>query len=109
MNFWEKDFELFSINKHLRELVKITYLFSVKDYGMEDHVFKIVNVNLSEEIKAVKENPEKVKSIDGYPVDYEHYLIIVSYAKHKELYFFKSLGYGLKKYRELRKAIGIRV
>ena len=76
---------------------------------MEGHVFKIVNVNLSEEIKAVKENPAKVKSIDGYPVDYESYIIIVSYAKHKELYFFKSISYGLKKYTELRKALGIRI
>ena len=87
----------------------MTYFFSIKDYGMADHVFKIVNINLSEEINQIKKNPNKVKSIDGYPIDYEHYLIIVSYAKHKELYFFKSLGYGLKKYRELRKAIGIRV
>ena len=76
---------------------------------MADHLFKIVNVNLSEEINKIKENPNKVKSIDGFPVDYESYIIVVSYAKHKELFFFKSVSYGVKKYNELRKAIGIRI
>ena len=87
----------------------MTYFFNIKDYGLQPHLFKICNIDLTQEIRKIKENPEKVKSIDGFPIDYESYIIVISYAKHKELYFFKSISYGLKKYTELRKAIGLRI
>ena len=88
----------------------MTYFFNVKNYGMADHLFKIVNVNLSDEIKRIKDNPKAVRYVEGFPVDYEAYIIVIGYhRKPNEVYFFKSISYGIKKYTEIRKAIGIRI
>ena len=88
----------------------MTYFFNVKDYGLEGHLFKIVNVNLSKEIQKIKDNAEQVRDVQQYPVDYESMIIVVEYKKKEsEIFFFKSIGYGLKKYNEIRKAIGIYV
>ena len=90
---------------------KMTYFFNVKDYpGMHSHLFKIVNINLTEEINQIKENQSSVTNVAATPIDYDHLIIAVYYDdKPTELFFFKSIGYGLKKYSEIRKAIGIRI
>ena len=88
----------------------MTYFFNIKDYGMRGHLFKIVNVDLTKEIRKIKENPNAVESVEAFPVDYDSMVILITYYKKpNELYFFKSIRYGMQKYNELRKAIGIRI
>ena len=90
--------------------IKMTYFFNIKDFGMHGHLFKICNIDLRNEIKKIKENPNAVTSVQAYPVDYESLIIVICYSrKPNEVYFFKSIRYGLQKYNEIRKAIGIRI
>ena len=89
---------------------KMTYFFNLKDYGMPGHLFKMVNIDLTKEIQKIKENPKTVTSVEAFPVDYESLLLLITYKhKPKELYFFKSISYGMQKYSEIRKAIGIKI
>ena len=89
---------------------KMTYLFNVADYGLHGHLFKIVNIDLRKEINKIKENPNAVQSVEAFPVDYDCLIIVICYSrKPNEVYFFKSIRYGLQKYNEIRKAIGIRI
>ena len=88
----------------------MTYFFNIKDYGMRGHLFKIVNVDLTKEIRKIKDNPNAVESVEAFPVDYDSMVILITYYKKpNELYFFKSIRNGMQKYNELRKAIGIRI
>ena len=88
----------------------MTYFFNIKEYGMQGHLFKIVNVDLTKEIRKIKENPKSVISVEAFPVDYDSMVLLITYHKKpNELYFFKSISYGLQKYNEIRKAIGIRI
>ena len=88
----------------------MTYFFNIKDYGMQGHIFKIVNIDLTKEIRKIKENPNAVQSVEAFPVDYDSMVMLITYHKKpNELYFFKSIRYGVQKYNELRKAIGIRI
>lgn len=88
----------------------MTYFFNIKDFGMAGHLFKICNIDLTKEIRKIKENPNAVQSVEAYQVDYESLVILITYHKKpNELYFFKSIRYGMQKYNELRKAIGIRI
>ena len=93
-----------------RKWNKMTYHFNIKDYGMQGHLFKMVNIDLRKEINKIKDNPNAVQSIEAFYIDYESMLILITYHKKpNELYFFKSIRYGMQKYNELRKAIGIRI
>ena len=86
----------------------MTYFFNVKDFGMQGHIFKITNINLTEEIHKIKENAEDVVNVEAAEIDYYHLIIAVHYKdKPTELFYFSSLGYGMRKYSEIRKAIGI--
>ena len=88
----------------------MTYLFNVADYGLHGHLFKIVNIDLRKEINKIKDNPNAVESVEAFPVDYDCLIIVICYSrKPNEVYFFKSIRYGLQKYNEIRKAIGIRI
>ena len=88
----------------------MTYFFNIANYGMAGHLFKICNIDLTQEIRKIKENPKTVISVEQFPVDYEALVILITYSnKTKELYFFKSISYGMQKYNEIRKAIGIRI
>ena len=88
----------------------MTYFFNIKDFGMQGHLFKMVNIDLRKEINKIKENPNAVESVEAFPVDYDSMVILITYYKKpNELYFFKSIRYGMQKYNELRKAIGIRI
>ena len=88
----------------------MTYHFNIADYGMRGHLFKMENVDLTKEIRKIRDNPKAVISVEKFPVDYESLVILITYSnKTKELYFFKSIRYGMQKYNELRKAIGIRI
>ena len=90
--------------------IKMTYFFNIANYGMAGHLFKIVNIDLTKEIRKISENPNAVTSVEAYPVDYDSLIILITYArKPNEMYFFKSIRYGLQKYNEIRKAIGIRI
>ena len=73
---------------------------------MQGHLFKITNIDLNKELKKMKETPTLIKSVKAYPVDYDSLIIIVTYKhKPKEILFFKSISYGLKKYSEIKKII----
>ena len=88
----------------------MTYHFNIAEFGMHGHLFKITNIDLTKEIKKIKDNPGQVRDVQQYPVDYYSMLIVISYHKKPtEIYFFKSMSYGSKKYAEIRKAIGIRI
>ena len=88
----------------------MTYFFNIKDFGMQGHLFKMVNVDLTKEIRKIRDNPKAVISVEKFPVDYESLVILITYSnKTKELYFFKSISYGMQKYNEIRKAIGIKM
>ena len=93
-----------------RKWNKMTYFFNIKDYGMHGHLFKMVNIDLRKEINKIKDNPNAVQSVEAFYIDYDSMLILITYHKKpNELYFFKSIRYGMQKYNELRKAIGIRI
>ena len=44
-----------------KEQNKMTYFFNIANYGMAGQLFKIVNIDLTKEIRKIKENPKSIR------------------------------------------------
>ena len=82
----------------------------IENYGLAENLFKITNFNFSEEIKKIKENPNKVTNITGLRHKPDSLVIVICYRnKPNEVYFFKSYKTGRQYLTRLRGAMGYRV